>query len=119
MRSRGRLDSPVIALCLEDQRSLQCWAQPLVLDDGAGVDLGEPVVALIAKAVAPSHDGNAKRTMPSELPASQPENMPCLSIDKLPIGKRWQHKYIEHNSAELSRRMGHVSRIHAVRRDVR
>ena len=35
---------------------MQCMAQPLVLDDRAGVDLAEPVVALIAKALAVGSD---------------------------------------------------------------
>ena len=56
MRSRGRLDPPVVALCLKDKRGLQCVAQPLVLDDDAGFDVTEPVVALMAKDSAVGSD---------------------------------------------------------------
>ena len=35
---------------------MQCMAQPLVLDDGANVDLAEPVVALVTKALAVRSD---------------------------------------------------------------
>ena len=37
---------------------MQCVAQPLVLDDLAGVDLAEPVVALVAQALAVGSDLN-------------------------------------------------------------
>ncbi len=35
---------------------MQCMAQPLVLDDRADVDLAEPVVALVAEALAVGSD---------------------------------------------------------------
>ena len=56
MRSRRCLEPSVVALRLKDLCCTQCMAQPLVLDDRADVDLAEPVVALIAEALAVGSD---------------------------------------------------------------
>jgi hypothetical protein len=41
---RAAGDAPVIALCLDRLRDLKHMAQPLVFNDRALIDLGQPVV---------------------------------------------------------------------------
>jgi len=57
IRSRRRVrPSSVVALRLQDQRRLQCVAEPLVLDDRSAINVTEPVVALMAKDLAVGSD---------------------------------------------------------------